>query len=583
MSLNLYFLDELNALRQAGRRFSERNPALAPFLGQRGQDPDIERLLEGVAFLTGRLRQKLDDELPELTHSLMHLLWPNFMRPVPAVTLAQFSTADSYARIERGLEVRSKEVAGAFCRFRTIYPVDISPLEIEQLDYIVGGASTMFKLRLSTGSSGLTECALDSLRLCFADSIAGKELFRALMTQLKAARLTLLTSSGAELASSALPVDCVGVVGFDEQEALFPYPQNAFRGYRLLQEYFAYEQKFMFVDVLGMNALHRFPEAELAQASDFELCFELAGPAGHGVRPVREDVLLRCTPLVNLFNADGHPVRPDGRSNSLEVGLKYEAHSQTKVFSVDRVYATAPGGAGEVEFVSFESFRHNGNARDGQQASVPYYSTYLTPTADTGGFATYLRLNRSGSGIGVVSTELTCTDGDLPSQLGAGAVCEYSQGSELAPFKNLTIVTPGYAPPLHTDFLWNVISSMSLNYVSLANLGALRAILETYDFPRYYRPEAKRLSEARLAALTDIRHCHVDRLHRGLPIRGIRTELKADPAGFGGEGGLYLFGCVLNEFFALYASLNSFHELCLHSTQGEVYQWKPRMGQQPLL
>ncbi|MDU3889721.1 MAG: type VI secretion system baseplate subunit TssF, partial [Serratia liquefaciens] len=42
---------------------------------------DVERLLEGFAFLTGRLRQKLDDELPELSHSLMHLLWPNYMRP----------------------------------------------------------------------------------------------------------------------------------------------------------------------------------------------------------------------------------------------------------------------------------------------------------------------------------------------------------------------------------------------------------------------------------------------------------------------------------------------------------------------
>ncbi len=90
MSFNQYYQSELSALRLLGRRFSERNPALAPFLGEAGQDPDVERLLEGFAFLTGRLRQKLDDELPELTHSLMHLLWPNYMRPIPAFSILQF-------------------------------------------------------------------------------------------------------------------------------------------------------------------------------------------------------------------------------------------------------------------------------------------------------------------------------------------------------------------------------------------------------------------------------------------------------------------------------------------------------------
>jgi type VI secretion system protein ImpG len=90
VSFNHYYQSELTALRQLGRRFAERSPALAPFLGQAGRDPDVERLLEGFAFLTGRLRQKLDDELPELSHSLMQLLWPNYMRPLPAFSILQF-------------------------------------------------------------------------------------------------------------------------------------------------------------------------------------------------------------------------------------------------------------------------------------------------------------------------------------------------------------------------------------------------------------------------------------------------------------------------------------------------------------
>ena len=101
MSFNHYYQSELTALRQLGKRFAERSPALAPFLGQSGRDPDVERLLEGFAFLTGRLRQKLDDELPELTHSLMHLLWPNYMRPLPAFSMLHL------AQYQRQVQVAS--------------------------------------------------------------------------------------------------------------------------------------------------------------------------------------------------------------------------------------------------------------------------------------------------------------------------------------------------------------------------------------------------------------------------------------------------------------------------------------------
>lgn len=119
MSFNHYYQSELTALRRLGRRFAERNPALAPFLGQNGRDPDVERLLEGFAFLTGRLRQKLDDELPELTHSLMHLLWPNYMRALPSFSMLQFEPlpqAGPAQRVPRETPVESRPVDGEIGR-----------------------------------------------------------------------------------------------------------------------------------------------------------------------------------------------------------------------------------------------------------------------------------------------------------------------------------------------------------------------------------------------------------------------------------------------------------------------------------
>ena len=60
---NKYYQDELTYLRDLGREFSEAYPDAAQFIGERGSDPDVERLLEGFSFLTARIRQKLDDEL----------------------------------------------------------------------------------------------------------------------------------------------------------------------------------------------------------------------------------------------------------------------------------------------------------------------------------------------------------------------------------------------------------------------------------------------------------------------------------------------------------------------------------------
>ncbi|RMW05546.1 Type VI secretion system rotein ImpG/VasA [Pseudomonas amygdali pv. tabaci] len=133
------------------------------------------------------------------------------------------------------------------------------------------------------------------------------------------------------------------------------------------------------------------------------------------------------------------------------------------------------------------------------------------------------------------------------------------------------------------DFLWRVISNMSLNYLSLASIEALKVIIETYDLPRYYDKQAEKVSQHLLSGLKSIRHQHVDRLHDGRPVRGIKTELLIAPGALADEASLFLFASVLNEFFALYASLNSFHELHVKTAQGGAYEWTPRMGQQPLL
>jgi type VI secretion system protein ImpG len=594
MSFNHYYLSELTALRELGRRFAERSPALAPFLGQPGRDPDVERLLEGFAFLTGRLRQKLDDELPELSHSLMQLLWPNYMRPLPAFSILQFAPlmrSEPASIVERDTPVESIPIEGVRCRFRTCYATEVSALDLVALNYSVKGNGSLLSLRLGMTAEGhFGELELKRLRLHFAgERYISQMLYLGLLRNLDGIELIPLDGAGKPVVgvndaplTFKLSGDHVQPVGFAEEEALMPYPLNTFRGYRYLQEYFAFQDKFLFVDIYGIDLLKTLPENILKEIRGLELRFDINKIGVQRLRPTLDNVKLHCTPIVNLFKHDALPVRLDGKQDEhLLLPARYDLEN-CGVFSVESVTGWRPGGLGYRNYVPFESFEHDPSFD--VPVSSPHYSVRQRSSLLHDGLDTYLSFGFSGEVQETLSIELICTNQNLPRKLKLGDI---SQACDQTPaylsFRNITAVTSCFAPPLNRDFLWKLISNMSLNYLSLADVNALKVILETYDLPRFYDQHAEKVSKRLLAGLKSIKHQHVDRLHRGLPVRGLRTELIIDPQGYIGDGDLFVFASVLNEFFALYASLNSYHELRVISTQGEVYQWTPRMGMQPLL
>lgn len=605
MSFNHYYQSELSALRQLGKRFSERSPALAPFLGQSGRDPDVERLMEGFAFLTGRLRQKLDDELPELTHSLMHLLWPNYMRPLPAFSMLQFDPLKrpgGAITVARNTPVEARPVQDVSCRFRTCFATDVLPLDLSALEYSAKGEGALLNLRLTLSAEGhLGDVGLKRLRLHLAgERYISQTLYLALLRHLEGVQLIPLDADNKPVKSPddtpiqfKLGADRLRAVGVDEEEALIPYPHNTFRGYRFLQEYFAFQDKFLFVELDGLSIVNALPQEIIKKTRGLELRFDLRKVGSQRLRPTRDNVRLYCTPIVNLFNHDALPIRLDGKQDEyLLLPAEYDTE-HCGVYSVERVTGWRPGGMGYEDYVPFESFEHD--ASFDVPKARPHYSVRQRTSILHDGVDTYLSfgIQESGSRFGdavaqerheTLSIELVCTNQNLPLQLKLGDICLPSEDTpEFLSFRNITTATPCYAPPLSRDFLWKLISNMSLNYLSLSDVEALKVILETYDLPRYYDQHAEKISRRQLGALKSINHKPVDRLHRGLPVRGISTELTMDPEGFLGEGDLFVFASVLNEFFALYASLNSYHELRVKSTQGEVYQWTPRMGQQPLL
>lgn len=589
MSFNRYYQDELAYLRELGKEFSDANPKLAPFLADRGSDPDVERLLEGFAFLTGRLRQKLDDDLPELTHSLVALLWPHYLRPVPSMSVLEFRPITNAVTeskfIPRGVEVDSIPVAGTSCRFRTCYDVELHPLNIDRVTLRKDGRGCVLELEflLQAGAS-LEKLALKNLRLhLHGEPYHSRTLYLWMNRYLQ--NITVSAGSEAQGASKfTLNPENLQPAGFAEEEALLPYPPTVFLGYRLIQEYYSLPEKFLFLDLKGLDPLATFDK----MTDRFVVSFEFSRPLEEAVRVHKDTIRLFCTPIVNLFSRDADPIRVDQTKVEYRVRPSGRDSVHLETYSIDHVEGWLSGGKEKRVYSAFESYDHR--PEDDPTDPRVYYRTRLYPAVVGRGVETNISFVRQDESHTVprtetVSLQLTCSNHHLPEKLKAGDIRNATGSSpEFCTFRSIIPASPSVSPPLGAGLHWNLISNMALNYVSLANVEALRTVLYTYDFRVHRDRQAERECRQRLDGLIDAWVEPVDLLHKGMPIRGLRTHLDMRESNFAGEGDMYLMASVLNVFLALFASVNSFHQLVVRGIEhGEVYRWTTRSGQQPLL
>lgn len=586
MSFNQYFQEELLALRERGREFARRNPALAPFLDTPGRDPDVERILEGFAFLTGRLRQKLQDELPEITHSLFNLLWPNYLRPIPAASIIRCSPGGNVTgavTVPRGAMVESVEVNGLRCRFRTVYDTEVLPLRLADHRFLEQDGRRVLVLRFVSLGPPLENIVFNKLRFFISGEPAiAHTIYFLMVKKLREVGIVLRDERRGEHPVARLEAEAVRGVGFLEREDMYPYPANTFPGYRILQEYFCFPEKFLFVEVSGLErglCQDAFKSAEGAR--EFELHFVLTDLPDNYESFRTENWQMFCTPVVNLFSMDASPLTLDQRQTEYRIVPDPRLPYHYAAYSVDKVSAWGHEDRNSRRYLPFESFEHD--LEEG--VNHAFYRLRLRPSPMDEGTETYISIVRTPDSAGVpqgetLSLELTCTNRLLPRDLGVGDIRIHSDNTpDSVEFANITPVVPSFTPPLEGDMLWRLLSNMSLNYVSLTSVQALRTVLAAYDFRAPHDRPRARILEKILKGMVRVSCSETDRIYRGLPVRGAQTRLVLEQRAFGSEGAMFLFGSVLNEFFALYATVNSFHQLIVEeAARGEEYRWAARLG-----
>lgn len=593
MSVNKYFQDELTALRSLGAEFADTNPRLAPFLATEAQDPDVERLLEGFAFLTGRLRQKLEDELPELTHSVMNLLWPNFLKPIPSLSMVQMTPRVGLTekkQVKRNSMVLSTAVDGTQCRFQSCFDVDLYPLFISDVQHSMQttGSNINIQLSLLDDKANFDEMSLDSLRFhLFGDLQTSHSLYLYFCRYLQDVRISVLDTQGNKVYLNSLDCENIIPAGFSEKEHLLPYSDNLFNGYRLLQEYFALSEKYLFIDFNHLNGLaEQLQRLDIDNISHLELDCSFSRKFSPDVLINKESLRLYCTPVVNLFEHKSAPLQLDHKKVDYRLLPSAINPRHYEIYQIKDVEAWGHSDHRHKKYPCFESFEHSLNDDKAQL----YYKISVKESQDGQALDSYISfVNQCEQGEApqdeTIEASLICTNRNLAIKLGIGDVNIAGEGlPEYVDVKNISQVTPEFIPPLDKGFHWQLISNMSLNYQSLMNKDALKIILSTYDYRRYYDRQQARASQHRLDGIDTITVDRVDRLYQGRPVRGLRSTMRVLESKFTNEGEMFLFFSVLNEFFSLYVSLNSFHELIVHGIeQGEIYTWPARIGQQPII
>ncbi|MDF1880605.1 type VI secretion system baseplate subunit TssF [Sulfurimonas sp. MAG313] len=584
MKINDYYLQELHALRQTGAEFARENPGLSPYLAKEGQDPDVERLLEGFAFLTGRLRQQMDEELPELSHNLVQLLWPNYVRPIPSMSIIEYKPlTDAYKAqtVSRGTQVLSHQSTSTQCRFKTVYETVVEAYEIKDVLYTVqGDKSTLsFDFSLSAGAC-VADLSLESMRLHLLGSkLMAKENYLFFSRYTDHLEFELLDSEHKVLETIQLSSKKIKPLGFDRDQTVLPYPRNVFDGYALLQEYFCYEEKYYFINFEKLNLKNEFSEETLSSAASFRMNVKFNKRLPEAYKPTSDHFKLYCTPIVNLFSTDATPIRKSSLEEEYMVVASEFKKDESEVFSIDKVRGWVPSKSAYEDYEAFETFKEEGSSF--------YYSTRVKLSIDAKRTQTFLRFAGS-EGLyeelhhsnATVSVEFSSTNKDLPSRLAMGVINTSDPLSEVAhlEFESITIPTFSYPPPIEGDFLWKIISNMSLNYLSLSDLKTLKTILKTYDFLGSYDQKQKEHTEHMLRGLHDVSYEHTSIIYQGLPIKGVITTLEVIMTKFASKGEMYLFCNVLNEFFALYGNINTFHQLRVETDEGETFEWAAKMG-----
>ena len=618
-----YYNHELQHIREMAGEFALEYPKIAGRLGLDGfecADPYVERLLEGFAYLSARVQLKVDAEFPRFTQHLLEMVYPHYLSPTPSMAVVQCQPDLMEGSLNEGFlipketSLRSHLGKGeqTACEYRTAHDLTLWPIELIEAEYLNGvgavanlgipslpGLKAGIRLRLKA-TAGLTFNLLKLNNLPLYLRGAG-ELPMQIYEQLLANSFAVVIQpTNRPLAwQHIIKQSAVLPLGFVQDEALLPYTPRSFQGYRLLQEYFAFPERYMFVELTQLQvALQQSSEVEV----DIIILLNRSNP-----RLVNEiDVsrfALFCTPAINVFPKRADRIHLTNQTNEYHIVPDRTRPLDYEVYQIREV--TGFGSTSDDQQAFLPIYQSSSDTSHQQRRA--YYSIIRSPRVISPkqklqgprssyvGHEVFISIVDSNeapfkSDLRQLGLETLCTNRDLPLQLpiGIGKTDFTIQiGAPVEFIRCLSGPTKPRPSNAYKDTAWKLINHLSLNYLSIINNNekegatALRSLLSLYgdNSDASFRKQIEGVLFIQSKPI-------VRRINTAGPIvfgRGLEITLTVDEAAFEGSG-VFLFGMVLEQFFAQYVSLNSFTETVLKtSDRGEIMRWPTRLGQRQLI
>jgi type VI secretion system protein ImpG len=612
-----YYNRELEYLRGSAGEFAREFPKIAGRLSLDEfacADPYVERLLEGFAFLAARIHLKMDAEFPQFTQSILETVYPGYLSPTPSMAVVEFAFDTAQSGLENGFEIQRNTVLRSIidtdsptaCEYRTGHPVTLWPLEIVQTQYharnLAGlqlpesatSAKAALQIRLASSTGiAFSKFDLDDLTFFIHGSDA---LPMQIYEQIFAHGTNVLVRPPESpfTGQRVLPAENIQPVGFADEEALLPVAARSFRGYRLLHEYFAFPQRFLFFRVTGLHECIRQCESNTL---DMVILLDHKALDLEG-RVQADNIMLHCTPVINLFPKRADIIHLSDKFTEFHV---VPARTRPMDFEVYQVLGVTGYGVRADDRQDFTPF-YSAKDMDEANGGGAYFTVNRTPRmmsrrekqhgrrSSYGGSEVFLSIVDATaapykSGLRQLAVDTLCTNRDLPLQMAAGQGKTDFNLDISSPAKSVRCVSGPTAPrpsKAEGEINWRVINHLSLNYLSLVDgpdgkgSAAIRDLLRLYGDTRDL--QSRKQVEGILSVTSRPIIRRVSDQGQVAFVRGLEITLEFDEQAFEGTG-VFLLGAVMNIFFTKYVSINSFAETVIKSRErGEIMRWPANLG-----
>ncbi len=572
--MSQYYKEQMRLLREESVVFAQEHPALAPLLLGQGQDPDVERILEGTAFLCGKISEQLDRGFPELVQSLMRVAFPQALLPVPSMTLIQFTPVtglDEPLFIPAGAQVASGTIDGTRCVYSTTVPLTALPLTLEAAPEPTT-ADEWQQVSLSVRGTALQASLAHGLTLHLTGNYdQAVERFQTLLRRLD--HLEVRTGT----AVRRFPASSVRAAFFPLEDNRLPALARRNHSYMEALRYFVLPQQLLFIRIEGLETLPlRETDTQITLGfclnRPFETLPSFSGDwAALNVVPASNVFRVSAEPFVVTHTQEEYPIRPrDAQGEHFEI------------LSLEKV--TLLSQSGDVETcLPYE--------RQSLSAENRSYALHCRATGTEGETAHLLTfLHKPGENPDslikqTASIDLTCCHLSLPGRLRVGDLtCKTDHSPAQTAFTNIAAPTPTLPRTLNESLLWRFLSHINTNILSSGSAESLRSMLELYIPDSTQAPELSAANRRRCEGIVHFRGEMEDMLFHGRPLRGQNLNLTLDPTAFSSRGDMLLFAGMLDRFLAGYAVINCYFRLTLTiAGTGETYSWPPRLGEKQLL